>query len=189
MRGRGLLRRIPREEVVAKRIREFVPPGGRLLDVGCGDGFMVGAMNEAGYESHGLDISDVAIEAAHKLGRPSVRKGTIHRAPYPPEHFDVMLMMSYLEHEHHPTRTMERVRELLKPGGHVFVKVPHYGSWNRLFLAKHWSGYFFPQHLFYFTPKTIARLFEKCGLEVVRNKWIDHVPVSDVLWATAKRPG
>lgn len=186
LRGKGIFRRIPREQVVLRRIRERVTAG-RFLDVGCGDGFMVSAMNAAGYEGHGLDISDVAVERAHGDGRHTVRKGTIHTAPYPPEHFDAVLLMSYLEHEHHPTRALRRVRELLRPGGHVFIKVPHYGSWNRVFSGQNWCGYYFPQHLYYFSPKTIARLLEKCGFEVVRNGFWDHVPFSDVLWATARR--
>jgi 2-polyprenyl-3-methyl-5-hydroxy-6-metoxy-1,4-benzoquinol methylase len=118
-----------------------------------------------------------------------VRKGTIHDAPFEPESFDAVLLMSYLEHEHYPSRAMTRVFALLKPGGHVFVKVPHYGSWNRRAMGGAWSGYFFPQHLYYFTPKTIARLFEKSGLDTVRNGFWDHVPLSDVLWATGRRPG
>ncbi|MHC4550124.1 MAG: class I SAM-dependent methyltransferase [Planctomycetota bacterium] len=186
-RGKGLFRRKPRERVVLDRIREFAP-GGRFLDVGCGDGLMVETMAAAGYEAHGLDISDVAVAEAHRRGRHGVRKGTIHAAPFDAGSFDVILLMSYLEHEHQPSRALERTRALLRPGGHVFVKVPHYGSWNRWLHGSTWCGYFFPQHLYYFTPKTIARLFDKCGLATVRNGFWDHVPVSDVLWATARRP-
>ncbi len=185
-RGKGLLRRRPREEVVLGRIREFVPKG-RFLDVGCGDGFMVEAMASAGYEAFGLDISAVAVEEARRLGRSGVHLGTIHDAPYPAASFDAILLMSYLEHEHRPSATLSKVKSLLRPGGCVFIKVPHYGCWLRTLLGRGWSGYFFPQHLYYFTPKTIGRLFEKCGLETVRNGFWDHVPVSDVLWATARK--
>lgn len=185
-RGKGLLRRKRRQDVVMDRVREFIP-GGRFLDVGCGDGFMVEAAAEAGFEAVGLDISDVAVDHARGLGR-NVEKGTIHDAPFPANHFDAVLLMSYLEHEHYPARALTRIRELLRPGGHVFIKVPHYGSWNRMFMGRAWSGYYFPQHLFYFTPETIERLFEKCGLETARNGFWDHVPVSDVLWATARKP-
>ena len=187
MRGKGILRRRRREEVVLDRIREFAPSG-RFLDVGCGDGFMVQAMAEAGYDAHGVDISDVAVGEAARLGRRNVAKGTVEAAPYAPGQFDVVLLMSYLEHEHRPASTLLRVRELLRPGGHLFVKVPHYGSWLRVVLGGSWSGYFFPQHLYYFTPRTLAKLFAKCGFETVRNGFWDHVPVSDVLWATARKP-
>jgi SAM-dependent methyltransferase len=187
VRGKGLLRRRRREEVVLGRIREFVPAG-RILDVGCGDGFMVQAMAEAGYEAHGLDVSDVAVSEAARFGRKQVAKGTIHAAPYAPSHFDAILLMSYLEHEHRPTAALQRARELLVPGGYLFVKVPHYGSWNRFFLGAAWSGYFFPQHLYYFTPDSLAGLFGKCGLETVRNGFWDHFPLSDVFWAVARKP-
>ena len=160
MRGKGILRRKKREEVVLGRIREYAPSG-KFLDVGCGDGFMVKYMNGAGYEGHGLDISDDAIEIAHGNGLDTVKKGTIHDAPYEDGTFDAILMMSVLEHEHYPTRALEKARDLLKPGGHLFIKVPHYGSWNRMLLGKGWCGYYFPQHLFYFTPKTLGALFRQ----------------------------
>jgi len=186
-RRKGLRRGRSRERVVLRRIRKLVS-GGRLLDVGCGEGEMVEAARDAGFDACGLDISDAAVAAAHREGRTAVRKDTVHDAPFPERHFDAILMMSYLEHEPYPTAAVRKARALLREGGHLFVKVPHYGSWNRMVLGAGWSGYFFPQHLFYFTPKTIRRLFEACGLEVVRNGFWDHVPVSDVLWATARRP-
>ncbi len=96
--------------------------------------------------------------------------------------------MSCLEHEHYLTRALTRIRELLRPGGCVFIKVPHCGCWNRMVMGKSWCGYYFPQHLYYFTPATIGRLFEKVGLETARNGFWDHVPVSDVLWATGRKP-
>jgi SAM-dependent methyltransferase len=186
-RGKGILRRKPRQQKVLERIAEFVP-GGRLLDVGCGHGDIVEAAGRAGYDAHGIDVSELAVAKAHERGRTTVRRGTIQDAPYPEGHFDAVLLMSYLEHEPAPAGALGRCRSLLRPGGHLFVKVPHYGSWNRRFMGRSWSGYFFPQHLYYFTPATLARLFRKCGFETVRNGFWDHVPFSDVLWATARRP-
>jgi len=187
LRGKGLLRRQPREHVVLGRIREYVA-GGRFLDVGCGDGSILVALSEAGYEVCGIDISEVAQAEARRRGCEAVQLATIHEAEFSPAGFDAVLMMSYLEHEPHPRAALSRVRELLKPGGHLFIKVPHYGSWNRKLLGLRWSGYFFPQHLYYFKPRTLARLVEACDLEVVRNNFWDHVPVSDVFWLTARRP-
>ncbi|MDH3592013.1 MAG: class I SAM-dependent methyltransferase, partial [Planctomycetota bacterium] len=92
-----------------------------------------------------------------------------------------------LEHEPYPSEALRCARDLLRPGGHLFIKVPHYGSWNRRLMGRSWSGYFFPQHLFYFTPRTITRMLDKCGFETVRNRFRDHVPLSDVLWIAARR--
>ncbi len=187
MRGKGILRRKTRETVVAGRISQFVT-GGRFLDVGCGDGFMVEAMRDLGFAADGVDISPWAVREAHRLGRTTVQRGHIHDVPLDKDGYDAVLLMSYLEHEPFPTRALKRVREVLRPGGHLFIKVPHYGSWNRRVLGAAWSGYFFPQHLYYFTPDTAARLLAKCGFETVRNRFMDHVPLSDVFWVTAQRP-
>jgi 2-polyprenyl-3-methyl-5-hydroxy-6-metoxy-1,4-benzoquinol methylase len=177
----------PRERRVLRRIRQFVRTG-RFLDVGCGNGFMVGHMAVAGFEAHGFDLSEEAVAMAREQGRTTVVRGTLYDTPFPDGHFDAILLMSILEHEHRPSRALGRVKDLLRPGGHAFIKVPNYACWNRAVLKDTWSGWFFPQHLYYFTPKTLARVVEKAGLEVVRNSFWDHAPVSDVMWMVGKRP-
>jgi len=180
----------------AAAVRRASSPGQRVLDVGSGPGYLLASMAEAvgpGGEVQGVDASPamVAMARSRCAGASQVRVAVADAAslPFPDGHFDAVLLMSYLEHEHRPTATMLKVKALLRPGGCVFVKVPHYGCWLRPLLGRSWSGYFFPQHLYYFTPKTIGRLFAKCGLETVRNGFWDHVPLSDVLWATARRAG
>ena len=181
-----VLRKV-REQKVLDRIKQFVK-GGRLLDVGCGTGSVAVASNDAGFEGYGLDISDIAIDIAKSHGLENMRKGTIHDTDYPDAHFDALLMMSVLEHEHFPTRALEAAHRLLKSGGHLFIKVPNYACWNRVVTGKHWCGYYFPQHLFQYTPKTLAALVEKAKFTVVSNGFWDHMPLSDVFWLAARKP-
>src|SRR5471030_2754310 len=48
--------------------------GGRVLDVGCGVGQVVGALQRAGFEAHGVDVSEPNIERAKKICPISARK-------------------------------------------------------------------------------------------------------------------
>lgn len=149
---------------------------------------MVRWMAEHGYDAHGIDVSSPAVEAAVRAGIQNIRHGTIHDADFADASFDAVLLMSVLEHEHRPVDALREVARVLRPGGYAFIKVPNYGCWNRRVLGSGWSGYFFPQHLYYFTPHTLERAAHAAGLVTARNRWLDHVPVSDVMWFTARRP-
>ncbi|MBU0641469.1 MAG: class I SAM-dependent methyltransferase, partial [Planctomycetes bacterium] len=73
----------------------------------------------------------------------------------------------------------------LCPGGVCVHKVPNYDSLLRRVLGRRWSGYRWPEHFQYYTPKTLGRLVAEVGFEVLR---IDANPLSDSLWLTAIRP-
>ncbi|MBU0639661.1 MAG: class I SAM-dependent methyltransferase, partial [Planctomycetes bacterium] len=102
-----------------------------------------------------------------------------------PKSFDVVVTISYLEHEPNPRDVLRRIFHLLCSGGVCVHKVPNYDSLLRRVLGQRWSGYRWPEHFQYYTPKTLGRLVAEVGFEVLR---IDANPLSDSLWLTAIRP-
>ena len=86
---------------------------GRVLDVGCGSAKRPGAV--------GLDISpDTDADIVHDLDE----------FPYPIEDssFDVVVMQDVLEHVREPIRVMDEMHRILRPGGRVIVRTPHFSS-------------------------------------------------------------
>jgi protein-L-isoaspartate(D-aspartate) O-methyltransferase len=93
-------------------------PGARILDVGCGKGFLLYEFTQVlpGCEVHGLDISDYAIEHA----KPEVKDRLVHgnciELPWPDDHFDFVVSITTLHnlynYELDPAlREIERVRQ------------------------------------------------------------------------------
>ena len=80
---------------------------------------------------------------------------------------------------------LARVRELLRDGGGVAVKVPNFDCWLRRLRGRRWSGYRWPEHVQYFTPQTLTAVLERAGFEVQR---LVAPPWSDNFWVLA-RPG
>ena len=75
-----------------------------------------------------------------------------------------------IEHVDDPRAVVESVVEWLRPGGVFAVETPNIDSWDaRLFASGLWGGYHIPRHWNLFTPETLARLLESCGLEVRRT--------------------
>ncbi len=174
-----------REASALRWIRRYAPTG-RLLDLGCGNGRLVAAALEAGFDAFGVDVSPVMIRKALRRVPPErVQCGRLTDLDQPAGSFDVAVSMSYLEHEPRPAETAARVFELLRPGGLTAHKVPNYDSHLRWVLGRRWSGYRWPSHLQYFTPTTLGRLLENAGFEIVgvrANPWGDN------FWIAGRKP-
>ena len=99
---------------------------GRLLDVGSGTGiFVFLAQRDFGWRGRGIDICDTsASKAAHEFD-VSVDTGDFETFGYSPGEFDAITMLDVLEHTLDPTAFIRRARDLLKPGGVLYIAVPN----------------------------------------------------------------
>ena len=98
-----------------------------------------------------------------------------------------VVMRSFLEHEHQPRSLLTEIARVLAPGGAAIVKVPNYGSLNRIVMGPRWCGFRFPGHVNYFTPGTLRSMVEQADLAVVRFGPTDRFPLSDNMWMVAAR--
>lgn len=153
--------------------RKAIAPGGKALDIGCGGSCRV----PAGPTPYGIELSPVLAKAAQRSF--SGRGGYVVNASamdgldqFEDGFFDTILMRSYLEHEHAAFLVLEKAARKLAPGGKVYVRVPNYGSLNRVVMGAKWCGYRFPDHVNYFTPRTLRHLAARAGFGFRRvNRW------------------
>lgn len=144
-------------------ITERVPTG-RVLDVGCGGNNNIPAR----YTPFGIEIEKATAEKADSVMQE--RGGRVVHAPalkglnaFEDDFFDGMIMRSYLEHELHPRDVLLRAHRKLRPGGAIYVKVPNFGTLNRMVRGVNWCGFRFPDHLNYYDVPAMRRLAEDCG--------------------------
>ncbi|WP_207513413.1 class I SAM-dependent methyltransferase [Longitalea luteola] len=151
----------------------------RLLDVGCGIGAFMDHMRQFGWLVEGVEPSETARENAVKQYGLYV---------YPPDKFfdnsfgdfDVITMWHVLEHVHLLNEYMDRLKELLRPQGTLFIAVPNYTSYDAGKYKEHWAAYDVPRHLYHFSPDSMRLLLEKHGLKLraVKPMWFDSFYVS-----------
>jgi len=82
--------------------------------------------------------------------------------------FDVARFSHTLEHLPSPRRALERAHRVLRPEGRLFIEVPNAASLDRRIFGRHWAGWRLPQHLYHFTPETLARLLVCTGFQPVK---------------------
>src|SRR5438034_71646 len=77
--------------------------GGRILDVGCGAGFFLRALDEQVWQRFGVEISnEAASQAREKHGDNRIIAGELTEARFPDNKFDLVTFWSALEHTDNP---------------------------------------------------------------------------------------
>jgi len=136
--------------------------GLKVLDIGCGNGVLLRQFQKCGCVCVGSDPSPWARACAQRYGYSVLPR--IEEADIQPGTFDIITSTSALEHVGRPLEHVQRIVEILKPGGLAYFTVPNYGSLPiRLHLVK---GRLVnpPGHCNYFTAGTLRNLFRQKSL-------------------------
>jgi methionine biosynthesis protein MetW len=110
-------------------IAAHVPPGARVLDIGCGDGELMAELRDAKrVDARGMEIDPELVERAVARGL-SVVQGDADRdlADYPDDAFDVAILSQTLQTAARPDRMLG---ELLRVGRQAFVSFPNFAYWR-----------------------------------------------------------
>lgn len=155
----------------------------KIIDIGCGDGRLLDILSShvSGVWSYsGIEIDPRAVEGAKSKGYDVVYGNfETNAVPWMPGTFDLALMHQVIEHTREPREVLRRTSRILKPGGYLSIETPDVDSWDfSLFSKRYWGGYHLPRHFYMFKKKSIARLLEEEGFEVVRMNAI----LSPVFW-------
>jgi 2-polyprenyl-6-hydroxyphenyl methylase/3-demethylubiquinone-9 3-methyltransferase len=109
---------------IAGGIRQAFPSGEvKVLDIGCGGGFLSNYLAEAGFAVTGLDMASGSLTIAKRhdtAGRARYMRGDAYRLPYADGAFHVACAMDVLEHVDEPGRAMSEASRILQPRGLFF---------------------------------------------------------------------
>lgn len=93
-----------RWEKVAKAMADHygIKPGDKILDVGCGKGFLLYdfTLVVPGVEIYGIDISQYAIDNSKEEVRDRLQVGSATKLPWPDKHFDLVYSLNTLHNLH-----------------------------------------------------------------------------------------
>lgn len=160
---------------------------GKILDVGCGSGFFLRALDPKQWDRFGVELSEAAAETAERaLGRGRVFAGTLTRSTWPDASFDVVSFWSALEHTNEPRANLREARRIIKPGGTLIVQLPNAASYQARFFGGDWFAIDAPRHRYHFTLSTLDRLLSETGFQIYEKSFFSKAHNSHALRQSLK---
>ncbi|MCD6498695.1 MAG: methyltransferase domain-containing protein [Deltaproteobacteria bacterium] len=157
-----------------ERMAMHVPPGSRVLEVGCEVGHLTGLLVERNCVVHGIDPNPGPM-ARSKAAACFV--GNFHRvAEYAAGHqYDRIVLADVLEHIEEPEKLLRALRPLLSDGGRILASTGNVAHWFVRFSLLAGRFHYTPRgildstHLRLYTPDSFAQLLSDSGYRVVER--------------------
>ena len=133
----------------------------RIVEIGSGLGYLTAALNAAGYDVTGLDISTEAVAKAQTRFGPHYHRQDV----FEPDDtfvgaFDFAILLETIEHVPDPKHFLSAVTGLLTPNGSLLVTTPNRDAHPR---DAQWRTDLPPVHLFWFTESAVTELADAIG--------------------------
>ena len=142
----------------------FARPGS-MVDVGCGNGWVVEDYRRNGWDACGVEYSAAGTANGRSRGL-DIREGSLHDAAFPDEMFDFVRLNHSFEHMTNPSEVVSEAVRILKPGGRLFIGVPDGDGLTARVFKDNWYYVGAPVHPFTWSRTTLPRFLEDHGLRV-----------------------
>ncbi|MGI9107923.1 MAG: class I SAM-dependent methyltransferase [Pyrinomonadaceae bacterium] len=156
-----------------KELRPFLDPARhrRLLEIGSAYGFFLDVVRREFASVQGIDITDAGVRYARDELKLDVVQADFLAHDYGAAKFDVVCMWDTIEHLREPQKYVEKIAAHTEPGALLAITTADIESFNARLRKEKWRMIHPPTHLHYFSPRTIARLLDSYGFDVVYNRY------------------
>ena len=173
----------------ADRFGKMLTGGEIVLDIGCSTGHFMDLIGNKAKKVYGHELNKKEVNFCRNILKFDV-SGQPLKDRFKEKTFDYITMIYVLEHIAQPKEFLKFIKKLLKPGGKLVILVPNEQDAlvNLYNIPEFKKFYYCIEHLFYYNPRTIKRLFDEVSLEG-NIEVIQEYPLTNHLnWAYRRAP-
>ena len=143
---------------------ELYRKSNNIIDLGCSNGLFLECAKKRGWIVYGTEYAQESIDYCADRNIKVFKSDKL-----PPEffnlQFDVITSFEVIEHINTPNAEMEFIKKILRKGGAFYVTTPNFNSVSRMILKDRWNVIEYPEHLTYYTARTLNDLMQKYGFK------------------------
>jgi 2-polyprenyl-3-methyl-5-hydroxy-6-metoxy-1,4-benzoquinol methylase len=157
-----------------------------ILDLGCGNGYLVNYLLKQGFNAYGTDASEKGIVIAQKTNpdRFFVQDLSSDALPLQLQNvpFDTIITTEVIEHLYNPEAFIDFCKQQLKQGGELIVATPYHGYLKNLMLSifnkwdQHMNPLWLGGHIKLWSRKTLTKVLTNAGFTVTEFKGCGRFP-------------
>lgn len=144
-----------------KRVLEYLPPNGPLLELGCAPGGLSYLLSQAGFAAEGIEMSEICLQFMRERFNLEVHQGPLEDSGID-RSFKAVIAVDVLEHLPRPLGTVAACADRLEDDGLLLLQTPCYrdegGEWEMLLPG---------EHLFLFDEDSVRALLQAGGFRTV----------------------
>lgn len=142
--------------------------GGKILDVGCGNGWYLKEIEQKGWKCYGYEYDkEYAKGLSKKLGLLILCEEDIDKYN---SYFDLITLNFSLEHLNEPRAILSKLYLALKQGGEIVISLPNIKSWESKIFKSRWFHLDPPRHITFFTAGLLSKMLEFLGFYDIQIK-------------------
>ncbi len=176
-------------KIWADKFKKMLNGNEIVLDIGCSTGHFIDQVKDKTGEIFGYELNKNEVDFCRNVLGLDVSDQPLNER-FDEGTFDYVIMIYVLEHIADPKQFLQSIKKYLKPTGNIIILVPNIQDAlvNFYDIPKFRTFYYCIEHLFYYSPTTIKKLFDyigfKCAIEVIQE-----YPITNHLnWAYRRAP-
>ncbi len=162
----------PMKSVFIKELKRYddLVSGRNIFDVGAATGYFLDIAKKNGWKTHGSEISRFACDESSSRGHNMHCDSLLVYNLDSHNLFSVVTMWDVFEHVEDPIGYLEKAYSMLESGGILAINtIDSQSFWARIW-GKKWNMIIPPEHIFYYSQKSLNIMLEKIGFEIIFNK-------------------
>jgi len=132
----------------------------QVLDVGCGRGTELQALNNIGWECYGTENSIEGLNHLKEKGITLFNEVQLNNCKFLNDKFNIITLWHSFEHVINPNDLLIEIHRILTKGGTLIIEVPNFDSLQANLNRSKWIYTETPRHLFHFTIESLTKIVE-----------------------------